>query len=322
MPEIPEIETYVYHLNRLAAGKTISQAEVTRPKTINLLPEEFAAEVIGSRLTQARRRAKVLVLNLDRGTSLLCHLMLDGYVVWLFPGETPRTTPQVLLTFGAGEALGFCRFQLGYVHLALGHDPAAMPDLQDIGPEPLGPDFTAERLASILKGRRTVLKTLLLDQHLIAGIGGSYSDEILFAAGLRPDRPAGGLDPGETGRLYQAIEGVLQRAIALGGAMDQPFFTGDTFSNRQYPRYAVYGREGQPCLRCGATLQMTVLGGRKSRFCPVCQDLRPAAGLLPESVWFGKESGLPAAKPPPGGSNFDDGKHAARPDGYSGLGGA
>lgn len=271
MPELPEIETYVRHLRDRVVGQRITGTEITRPRTINVLPEEFKAEVTGRTITGARRRAKILVMILDSGASLLVHFMVEGYMLLLAPGEEPREKPQVVLGLETGERLAFFRLLLGWMHLVEGIDPAAMPELQRLGIEPLSPDFTPDALWQLLQGRRGRLKPLLIDQEFIAGIGSSYADEILFRAGLLPDRLAQSLSPEEAIRFHSAIQQTLGRAIELGGAEERPLFAGDAVTGHFSGEYMVYDREGQPCHTCGQPIGEARVGGRRSFFCSRCQ---------------------------------------------------
>lgn len=271
MPELPEIETYVRHLRDRVAGRRITGCEVTRPRTINVLPNEFQAEVTGRVITDAGRRAKILIISLDSGISLLIHFMIEGYMLLLTPGEEPREKPQVILGLETGEHLAFFRLLLGWIHLVEGTDPATVPELQRFGTEPLSAGFAPETLWQQLQGRRGKLKPLLIDQEFIAGIGSSYADEILFRAGLLPDRMARSLTPEEAGRLYSAIQETLSTAIELGGAEERPLFSTDAVTGRFPEKYRVYDRAGQPCHICGQAIGETRVGGRRSFFCPGCQ---------------------------------------------------
>lgn len=268
MPELPEMETYRGLLHQKIGGAAITAATVQREKTINVPPAEFVQTVQGNRLTLIERRAKHLLFHLQSGHVLLLHLMLGGFLYLGTAEDKLARTAQVTLSFGE-RILYFHGLRLGYLHLLT-------PDQIDermapFGPEPLAPDFTLERFLERLQEKRGVLKTALVDQHWIAGIGNCYSDEICFHAGILPTRRIPELTEKERVRLYHSMQTVLAEAIRFGGYMDQPLYRGDRLTGGFDERCQVYDRGGEPCPRCGQPIEKGELSSRKVFACPNCQ---------------------------------------------------
>lgn len=271
MPEIPEVETFIKHIKNLCLHKTISSVEILRPASVNLPAEELKDRVINAQLVDVSRRAKFLIIHLDNQAALLIHFMIEGYPHFLRQGEQLTKKAQVILGFTGGESLAFCRLQLGYLNWQPTWDLQQMPELAGLGPEPLDPAFTPDKLAAKLELRKAMLKPLLKNQQFIAGIGGAYSDECCFAGGVRPDRAANSLTGEEAYNLHRGIRQILREAIDYGGIFDQHFFTGDTFTGGYESRLKVAYREGLPCPNCGGVVTALRISGKKSYYCPHCQ---------------------------------------------------
>jgi len=268
MPEIPEMETYRRLLQTKLAGRVITGVVIDRPKSLNVEPSRFRQEVVRRELLAVDRRAKQLIFRLNSGQSLLLHLMLDG---WLFVGteaEKPDRTAQIVLRFGE-ENLYFIGLRLGYLHL-LSAD-GLKKTLDKYGPEPLDASFTPEVLASLLKRRRGTVKTALMDQKVLAGIGNCYADEICFEAGMLPVKKCGELTEQDIRRLHASMRFVLTEAIRCGGYMEHPLYVGDELTGGFDERCRVYDRGGEPCRRCGGYIVETVISARKCFYCPNCQ---------------------------------------------------
>lgn len=265
MPELPEIETYKVFLSQLIGGQTISSVTINREKSINVSIEQFTEQVMNERIKTIERRAKYLIFRLQNGSNLLLHLMLGG---WMFYGNEearPDRTIQVMLSFGH-EHLYFIGLRLGYLHLET--EDSIYHKLQKLGPEPLESSFSFDTFLYNLKGRRGALKTTLMNQKFIAGIGNRYSDEILWHAQLRPDNKVNEIDEGERIRLYESIKFILQQAIQKCGYMD-PLFIGDTKTGG-YQMY-VHGQAGKACPRCNASIIKVEMSSRKTYYCENCQ---------------------------------------------------
>mgnify|MGYP001186448020 CR=1 FL=1 len=268
MPELPEMETYKTLLRPRIVGFPITGIDVQREKSINVPVREFRERVQRRTVTDVSRRAKHLLIHLDSGDVLLAHLMLGGKLFYGTESEKPRRTTQVVLSFGERN-LYFIGLRLGYLHvLTVGE---AERRLSDLGPDPLDPSLTEERFFRALAGKRTALKSALTDQKTISGIGGCYSDEICFEAGLKPTRKVDSLSVEDVSALYRAMRVVLEEAIRFGGYMETPLFVGDTLTGGFDRRCKVYDRGGEPCVRCGRPLLQDEIVSRKTFYCANCQ---------------------------------------------------
>lgn len=270
MPEIPEIETYLHHLRETAVGQTIQGVVINRPATINRSPEEFVQQLVGERILGTGRRAKVMLLSLSSGLYLACHLMIDGHLYWGAAGNPKEEKAQVVFFYPYGHSLSWRGLHWGYLHMLT---PSEVQErYAHLGLEPLSPEFTWERFCQVLMGRKGALKALLINQELIAGIGGSYSDEICFHAGLMPNRSVATLTDDELRSLYQAIPVVLRRAIAHGGYQEKLYSDDDQLTGGENQHSLVSYRKGEPCSNpCGGTVEEFRVSGRKSFYCPNCQ---------------------------------------------------
>lgn len=268
MPELPEMETYRKHLNQRIAGKTITNVLINREKSINVTPEQFVHELRQAQIVTVNRRAKHLIFKLSTGKSLLLHLMLGG---WMYIGneqDNPDRTKQVIISFGNIE-LYFIGLRLGFLHLL--SEDELQEELSKLGPEPLAPSFTYDEFAKILDKRRGMLKTTLINQQFIAGIGNCYSDEICYEAKLLPTKKIDTLDEGMRKDLYDGMQSALRRALQFGGYMEDPLFKGDTLTGGYNQHCYVYDREGGRCNRCGGTIIKEEVSSRKTFYCANCQ---------------------------------------------------
>lgn len=269
MPELPEMETYRRLLAQRLVGQTITDVYIGREKSLNVQTERFIRSVRGHVVTNIGRRAKYLLFTLDSGDHLLLHLMLGGWMFWGTEADRPDRTIQVRLDTAAGS-LYFIGLRLGYLHLL---DEVGLAErLQPLGPEPLQPAWTCEQWLTHMTKRRGRLKTQLVDQQVIAGIGNCYADEICFDAAIHPARTCPSLTEIEWERLYASVQRILTAAIRYGGYMEHPFYTGDPWTGGFDERCLVYDREGEPCPRCGTAIVRTSMSGRKLFFCPACQQ--------------------------------------------------
>ena len=272
MPELPEVETVTRGLRAALVGRTVVEVDVRREKT--LVPpnaEGFVAHLTGRRVTQVRRRGKWILLTLDSGETLIAHLRMTGQLV-LSDDRPDDPYIRVLFALDDGRYLRFSDMRkFGRLWLT------AHPDevLGGLGPEPLADDFTAERLADMLRGRRRRIKALLLDQHFLVGLGNIYTDESLWRARIHPLRRADTLTPEEVRRLHRAIREVLQESIADGGTTlsDGMYRRSDGETGAFISRLAAYGRKGEPCPRCGTPIERIRVAQRGTHFCPHCQVL-------------------------------------------------
>ncbi len=281
MAEVPEVETLVRDLQQAVVCRCFTGVEVVDPEAVRFPDHrELSSRLAGRRVTAARRRAKLMLLSLDDGQVLALHLMLWGHLA-LRPvsGARPEAT---LLVFGleGGEELVFSD-TLGYARAALApaDELAERLKLSELGPEALADDFTPEVLARRLSRRKGPLKTVLLNQRVLAGLGNRDADESLWSAGLHPRRAASTLSPSELIRLHAAIREVLDEGVRLRGTQRDLFgVLGQALHHRN-----VFGRTREPCPRCGTPVKASKLGGRNTHWCPHCQPEREVArpaGLL------------------------------------------
>lgn len=272
MPELPEVETVRRSLVDLVVGRRVA---AVRGDTFGGVMgdagiEATAARVVGRAVVGVRRRAKYLLIDLDDGTSLLVHLRMTGRLVVTSREEPPLRFEHLRIELDDGFDVRFAdQRKFGRVlHLL----PADVGRLEGrLGPEPLGRRFTTEALSLALARRTGKLKSVLLDQRLLAGLGNIYVDEALFRARLHPERRANTLSANELRRLHRAIRTVLREGLVHRGTTFSSFqdATGAEGGNSRNLR--VYGRGGEPCLRCGRPLVRTAVGGRGTSYCAHCQ---------------------------------------------------
>lgn len=272
MPELPEVHTTIMSLHRDGIiGRRIYDAGVEWARCVGGDAAGFIHSVQGRCIRDLQRRGKYILAGLDPDGWLLIHLRMSGRLL-LHRGDVgPYVRAWLLLDDDRRLCLytprRFARMQFS----------AAYPDpLRRLGPEPLAAAFRVEHLQQALSGTRRALKTVLLDQHRIAGIGNIYADEALHAAGLHPLRDPGSLNAAELDRLHAGIQTVLQRGIAnlgtsLGhGAANFSLPGGEAGRNQEDIR--VFRRTGQPCLVCGTAIQRIIVGQRSTHLCPRCQS--------------------------------------------------
>ena len=313
MPELPEVETIARDLRGLVAGSRVVGARSNWPRTLRSHdPEEFARAVTGRDIEGVGRRGKQLLIWLGPSDGsagpdgagpavLTVHLKMTGQL-FVVPSGTPEDRHvHVVMALDDGRELRFRDMRkFGRIGLYR-RDPATGLPVQGEavgvlagGAEPLDEDFTARRLARLLAGRRGRLKTLLLNQDFVAGVGNIYADESLWRARLHPLRDAHTVRPDEARRLHGALREVLAEAIERRGSSVDDYTAPDGDGSMQ-EHLAGYQRAGEPCLRCGHTIRRIVVGGRSTHFCGWCQRLaakqRDAVASLLASGQASKRSG-------------------------------
>ena len=295
MPELPEVETVARDLQHWVAGATITGARVSWERTIRhpQPAERFVAEVSGGTIRRVSRRAKTVLFHLEDGRVITVALRMTGALIVVAPGSEPDPYARVVFALQDGRELRyrdvrkFGRIGLwpggGLRSVGAGRGSRSRRVAErggryrigevfsGHGPEPLQRGFTAKRFAERLGRRSARLKTLLLDQSFVAGIGNIYADEALWRARLHPLRAADSLAPEETRRLHRAVRHVLRAGIANRGASFSDYVGVDGEPGANAERLAVYRRTEQPCLRCGRPIRRIVVGQRSTHFCPHCQ---------------------------------------------------
>jgi len=278
MPELPEVETIKQELEQNIIGKKIAKVEVRLPKVINVSKKEFGKRLTGAVIKNVKRRAKVLIIELSNGCSLLIHLKLTGQLIYTESGIENlelrvKKYTHVIFTFSDRSMLLFNDLrQFGYIKIYSAKEICDLPLLKKFGPEPLDKNFTLEIFKKLLsKRRRSKIKPLLMNQNFIAGIGNAYSDEILFYAHVRPERIVKTLTDQEIKKIFDGIKKILPQAIAQKGASVDTYV--DIFGEKGkfVPLLKVYGRGGKSCVVCKTKIKELKIGGRTAHFCPKCQ---------------------------------------------------
>jgi formamidopyrimidine-DNA glycosylase len=260
LPELPEIEHLANELRPRLLGRRIEGVRCRQPKMLNLPEAEFAARAAGE-ITAVSRRGKSCILHTGSGGVWL-HLGL-GAQVQLTPVDE-NGDPQLALTLSGGEQLTVDKTFMGHAYYYEGDEFERR--WNEFGPDPLDAEFTVERLGAVLSARpKQMLKALLMDQARLAGIGNTYSDEILHRARLHPRRAAGSLKPDEVERLHAAMRAVLREATAAGG--EESFLD----LRGEHGRYEMHIHGVEACLDCGTPARRESIGGRTAYFCPRCQ---------------------------------------------------
>ncbi|UIJ44403.1 bifunctional DNA-formamidopyrimidine glycosylase/DNA-(apurinic or apyrimidinic site) lyase [Sphingomonas cannabina] len=269
MPELPEVETTVRGLRPVLEGQRIARVTLRRPDLRRPMPEDLGQRLTGATVTALSRRAKYGLIDTDRGDTLVFHLGMSGR--WRVDPAELLAHDHVVLETEAGHRLALNdprRF--GSLDLVPTAELADWPAFLALGPEPLGPAFTADHLARVLAGRIASIKALLLDQRVVAGLGNIYVCEALYEARIAPARPGGRITAPERKRLVTAVHEVLEAAIAAGGSTLRDYARPDGELGYFSKQFRVYGREGEPC-ECGGTVARYVEGGRSTFWCPKCQ---------------------------------------------------
>jgi formamidopyrimidine-DNA glycosylase len=272
VPELPEIETVVRDLQPHLVGRRLAALRVGKKPLRCKWSPRWSAQIVGRRVRAVQRRGKWILIDLD-GPWLLVHLGMTGQFV-VAPAAQPRQdhTHLIFTLDKGGHELRFRdvrRFGSAACY-ASREDIENYFVRQRLGPEPLEVDRDYWR-TSLRKTRRN-LKAILLDQRVLAGVGNIYADESCFEARLHPTTPGCELTPRQADRLRQAIAVVLQRAISLGGSSIRDYVGGSGLPGEYQDEFRVYGRTGEPCLRCRASIERIVLAGRSTHFCPRCQQ--------------------------------------------------
>ena len=281
MPELPEVETVRRGIESRVVGRRISHVEVGRERSVRRVGKEAVIHgLLGATLVSARRRGKYILCDLDTGEQLMIHLRMSGRVLVEEAGTQRPPHTHVVLTLavrdGVIEEMWFVdpRTFGEVVVFDPAHTAEVLPELARLGVDPIVDEFNADVLAHALRGRRGALKPLLLNQHVVAGIGNIYADEILHLTGLRWNRTVDSLSRKKINELATHISEVLTQAIEAGGSTLQDTQYVDIEGNvgSFQENHRVYGREGQGCITCGkVSIRRVMVAGRSTSYCPRCQ---------------------------------------------------
>ena len=279
--ELPEVEVMRRDLERDVVGRRIKQAEVKGTRNAmrvirrHAKRRDFTSRLDGRKIQKIDRRGKYLLMSLDSGDVLVVHFGMSGQ----FHRGTGRIAlpahTHVVLTFQQGGDLRFADPRtFGEMFVAATDELGKIKELQHLAIDPLDQVFTWPTFQYLLTQRATKMKQLMMDQKFISGLGNIYSDEVLFAAGLRYDRMSDTLSSQEVRRLYRAIQETMQEAIKARGTTLEDEAYVDLFGKPGEfgPELKVYGREGLPCRRCRTPIQSVKISQRSSYFCPQCQS--------------------------------------------------
>lgn len=307
MPELPEVQTVVSDLNRKVRGRKITGVWSDWPKVLKdpldqrkiKLPHDhlaaFERAIKGEKILEARRRGKNILIYLTGGKLLLIHQKMTGHLLvgkWQIANGKSQKSRVIPIE---PEAVVTDKYN-SYIHLIFYLDNGKMlalsdlrkfakailgrreeienlPELSELGPDPLEPDFTFEKFASIIRAKPGKIKQVLMDQTVISGIGNIYSDDILWTAKIHPLRKIPTLRSEELKRIYQATKTVLQKAVRLRGTSTSDFRDTAGKEGKYTNQRLVYQREGEPCKRCGTAIKRLKIGGRSAHYCPVCQKV-------------------------------------------------
>ncbi len=269
MPELPEVETTRRGIEPHVLGRRIQHVVLRRPDLRWPIPPEIATTLPGEQIQRVRRRAKYLLLDFEPGSALL-HLGMSGSLRVLPTGTPVRTHDHVDFEL---EDKHVVRFNDPRRFGALLWQPAGTthPLLEGLGPEPLSDAFDGAWLYARSRGRKASVKTFLMDQAIVVGVGNIYAAEALFAAGIAPLRAAGSVSRARYELLADEVKRILAAAIQRGGTTLRDFISPDGSAGYFAQELSVYGREGERCIRCGAALKHAYIGQRASVWCPKCQ---------------------------------------------------
>lgn len=275
MPELPEVEHVVRALRRVIIDRRIIASEIKLPKLIApLKPAQFNRKIKGSRITVVNRRGKFILIELDPDRILAVHLRMTGKFLYLNADDKLPKHAHAIFYLDNNRRLVFRdQRQFGVMKLVVRSELSNTKGIADLAPEPFAEDFNVVYLKQALSRSRRTLKTLLLDQTKVLGLGNIYAAEALFRAGINPFRISAELSTKRIARLHTAIIDVLRDAItdSLTSRIDLEHPDGFSYGEAFERFWQVYEREGEPCFKCGAKIRRITHGGRSTYWCPRCQ---------------------------------------------------
>ncbi len=287
MPELPEVETVRLGLARYLPGQKVLGVDFDNPKSFPNSQELVRQQLIGARIESVDRRAKVLLIRLSTGYTLLVHLKMTGQLVYRpntgrgwggghptdsLIGSLPDRSTRVTFTLERGKLYFNDQRKFGWAKLLPDEKIPELDFFQRVGPEPLEADFTFEEFRRRLSRRkRTSIKAAILDQSVLAGVGNIYADESLHAARIHPETKVADVSPLKLRRLHQAIIDSLRISLEHGGSSDRNYVDAEGYKGSYLKFARVFRREGQPCPDCGTDIVKTRVAGRGTHICPRCQ---------------------------------------------------
>jgi formamidopyrimidine-DNA glycosylase len=273
VPELPEVETVRVQLEPVLVGRLFERVEIDDPRLVRPFdPGAVAGELQGERVGAVERRGKYLIVRFESGRVLLIHLRMTGSLYHAPRGSLPEDPHRrAVVSLDDRSDVAYRDVRRFGTWLLL--EPGELESYLEarVGEEPLERGFTPRVLARRLARRRAPVKAALLDQRSLAGMGNIYADEALWRARIHPLRPAGELDDADVRRLHRAVRRALEAGIARQGATLRDYRTPDGSAGAMQDEFKVYGREGEPCDRCGTPIEKTRVAGRGTWYCPACQ---------------------------------------------------
>jgi formamidopyrimidine-DNA glycosylase len=269
MPELPEVETTRRGIAPHISGKRVKALYVRQPKLRWPVPDTIH-QAEGKKLQAVERRGKYLLFRFNNGT-IIAHLGMSGSMRITQKDEPPLFHDHVDMVCGDGTTLRYCDPRRFGAWLWTEDDPLHHPLIEKLGPEPLTDEFNVDYLLAKAKGRKSSIKTFIMDSHMVVGVGNIYANEALFMAGVHPKRAAGRVSRARYEKLVQAIKTVLTDAIDMGGTTLRDFVGGDGKPGYFQQTLRVYGRAGELCRSCNTALTEVRIGQRSTVYCKLCQ---------------------------------------------------
>lgn len=270
MPELPEVETTRRGIEPLVRGKVVDHVLIHNPSLRWPVPQELVSILPGQKFTAVNRRSKYLLFSLGQGT-MIVHLGMTGHLRADLSRSARRKHDHVEIVFTDGTALRYNDSRRFGSILWTTEDPALHVRLATLGPEPFSPEFNATYLHKRSRDRKIAVKPLLMDAHIVVGVGNIYASEALFRAGIAPVRPAGKVSLAAYERLVEAVITILKAAISAGGTTIRDFADSEGKPGYFSQELRVYGRAGQKCTACDTLIKQIKLGQRSTFYCPCCQ---------------------------------------------------
>ena len=297
MPELPEVESLRRSLKPYIIGKTIDSITVSKPKLVSgsgtvrqpseHKKQEFETQPIGATITDITRIAKNLIIHLSNGQIILVHLKMTGQLVYqdekqnkvlgghpiqVSESQLPNQHSHIIFKLNQGTLFYNDVRMFGYVLLYPNLDTVyKLGHFDKIGLDPFDSNFTPEYLYKNLKTKKSKLKTVLLDQSIVTGLGNIYADEVCFRAGVLPTKITNTLSQKDSDQLYQAIVYIIPKAVEMGGSSIANYIMADGSRGTYAREHKVYGKAGKLCVECGQVLQKTIINSRTTVFCQFCQ---------------------------------------------------
>lgn len=275
MPELPEVEIVVRCLNKLLRGRSMESAELRRKLLApHTMPHVFARRLSGSTINFVHRRGKHILFDLDNGRTLITHLRMSGRFMLLDHEQDEPKFSHAVFELDGGEQLVFQdQRHFGFMNIVETPRLFQAKELAKLAPEPLSEEFSDEYLCEILKKSNRNIKALLLDQTRVCGVGNIYASEALFIAGVRPTVTSRSFTLKKAAALREAIVQVMNETLELGAniPLDRTNIGGNIYGPDSDGDWRVYGREGEPCLKCKTTIKRIVQGTRSTYYCRSCQ---------------------------------------------------